>query len=391
MTTPSGTPTDLIGTLLAIDPGSPLARLRARRPEATRHTQGSYDALFAPAAPATSVTTTERFAAALRVARLHGDQVLAEHYTGQLLGAGGAGDADGVTKELVAAVEDVRPLRPATEPSAPDPLAVHGRLRAILAHTDLLVLRPAAAAPADLDALAEAGLDAAAIITVSQLIAYVSFQVRLLAGLALIRGDERPAPGPARGPLDAPRTGFTQEQLGWTPWLEPVAVEDVTDEQRAVLPGQRLQSPYFRLLALDPAVLGERTATDNGIFYTRGGLPRQERELAATVTSRVNGCVFCASVHSRFASQLSKRDEDVQRLLDDGVDTPLDDRWRAITDLSAALTTTPPTADRTHIAALRELGLDDLDILDATQAAAFFAWANRLMLTLGDPEPPAQP
>ncbi|GAA2328370.1 alkylhydroperoxidase domain protein [Streptomyces cuspidosporus] len=376
MTTRPATPTDLIDTLLGVEPGSPVARLRALRPEATRHTQGSYDALFPPAAPAGSVTPTERFAAALRVAELHGDQALAEHYTGQLLAAGGA------TKELVTAVKDLRPLPPATEP-LPD------RLRAVLAHADLLVLRPAAATPADLDALAKAGLGAAEIITVSQLIAYVSFQVRLLAGLALIRGDERPAPGPARGPLDAPRTGFTQEQLGWTPWLEPVAVEEVTDEQRAVLPGQRLQSPYFRLLALDPAVLGERTATDNGIFYTRGGLPRQERELAATVTSRVNGCVFCASVHSRFASQLSKRDQDVQRLLDEGVDTPLDGRWRAITDLAAALTTTPPTADRTHIAALRELGLEDLDILDAVQAAAFFAWANRLMLTLGDPEPPA--
>ncbi|KAK1177184.1 alkylhydroperoxidase domain protein [Streptomyces sp. NBS 14/10] len=384
MTTRSGTPTDLIDTLLGFEPGSPLARLRARRPEATGHTQGSYDALFAPAASATTVTTTERFAAALRVARLHGDQRLGEHYAGQLLAA------DGAAKELVTAVEDVRPLRPATEPPAPEPLPGQGRLRAILAHADLLVLRPAAATPADLDALAKAGLGAAEIVTVSQLIAYVSFQVRLLAGLALIRGDERPAPSPVRGPLDAPQTGFTQEQLGWTPWLEPVAVEDVTDEQRAVLPGQRLQSPYFRLLALDPAVLGERTATDNGIFYTRGGLPRQERELAATVTSRVNGCVFCASVHSRFASQLSKRDGDVQRLLDEGVDTPLDDRWRAITDLAAALTTTPPTADQSHVAALRALDLDDLDILDAVQAAAFFAWANRLMLTLGDPESPAQ-
>ncbi|MGY0055154.1 alkylhydroperoxidase domain protein [Streptomyces sp. LZ34] len=383
MTTRSGTPTDLINTLLGIEPGSPLAQLRARRPEATRHTQGSYDALFVPAAPATSVTTTERFAAALRVAQLHGDQVLGEHYTGQLLGVGGA------TKELVTAVKDVRSLPRATEPLDPEPFS--DRLRAILAHADLLVLRPAAATPAHLDALTKAGLDAAEIVTVSQLIAYVSFQVRLLAGLALIRGDERPAPGPARGPLDAPDTGFTQEQLGWTPWLEPVAVEDVTDEQRAVLPGQRLESPYFRLLALDPAVLGERTATDNGIFYTRGGLPRQERELAATVTSRVNGCVFCASVHSRFASQLSKRDEDVQRLLDEGVDTPLDDRWRAITDLAAALTTTPPTADHTHVAALRELDLDDLDILDAVQASAFFGWANRLMLTLGDPIPPTQP
>ena len=35
------------------------------------------------------------------------------------------------------------------------------------------------------------------------------------------------------------------------------------------------------------------------------GLPRPERELGAAVASRVNGCVFCASVHARFAEQLS--------------------------------------------------------------------------------------
>ena len=38
-----------------------------------------------------------------------------------------------------------------------------------------------------------------------------------------------------------------------------------------------------------------------------------------------------------------------------------------------------------HVARLRELDLSDLEILDVSQAAAFFSWANRLMLTLGGP------
>jgi uncharacterized peroxidase-related enzyme len=56
-----------------------------------------------------------------------------------------------------------------------------------------------------------------------------------------------------------------------------------------------------------------------------------------------------------------------------------------LTDLAASLTVTPPAATQAHIATLRGLGLDDLDILDAVQSAAFFAWANRLMLSLGEP------
>lgn len=140
----------------------------------------------------------------------------------------------------------------------------------------------------------------------------------------------------------------------------------------------------LRLLALNARALAARTALDNAIFFGQGGLPRAERELAATVTSRVNGCVFCASVHSARASELSGRRDDVQRLLGDGVGATLDVRWRAIVDLAAALSTTPVSADVAHVLRLRELGLRDEEILDVVQAAAFFAWANRLMLSLGE-------
>ncbi|GGS74987.1 alkyl hydroperoxide reductase AhpD [Planobispora rosea] len=181
--------------------------------------------------------------------------------------------------------------------------------------------------------------------------------------------------------------GFTGEQLGWTPWLEPLAVDELTDEHReALVDKARAASPYFRLLAHDPHVLHARTVTDNDIFYNAdGGLPRAERELAATAASRRNGCVFCASVHARFAAHHSKRPDDVQRLLDEGVGADQDDRWRAIVDASAALTATPGGLTPDHLSALRAAGLDDLAISDVIHAAAFFNWANRLMLSLGEP------
>jgi len=320
------------------------------------------------------VSRIERVATALRVAALHEEPAVIGHYTALLRGTPGG------SEQLLAGVL-----------AGPDAAGLPVRLQAILAHVDLLVIRPAAARPADLKALQAAGLSDAEIVTVSQLIAFTSFQVRVFVGLSLLRGDDRPAPAREIGPRDATASGFTQVQLGWAPWIEPFAAENATEEQRAVLPGQRLASPYFRLLALDPPVLGERTATDMGIFYTHGGLPRADRELSAAATSRVNGCIYCASVHSRLASQLSSRTEDVQRLLDEGVTVALDDRWRAITDLAAALAVTPPAATRAHLDRLRGLGLEDLEILDAIQASAFFGWANRLMLTLGEPVRPAEP
>ena len=104
----------------------------------------------------------------------------------------------------------------------------------------------------------------------------------------------------------------------------------------------RVKSPYFRLLARDPDALRARTLTDKDIFYNPdAGLPRAERELAAAATSRFNGCIYCASVHARLAATYSKREADVQRLLDDGVGADLGERWNAIVAASAALTATP--------------------------------------------------
>ncbi|MGP4098283.1 alkylhydroperoxidase domain protein [Nonomuraea sp. KM90] len=182
-------------------------------------------------------------------------------------------------------------------------------------------------------------------------------------------------------------TGFTQDQLGWQPWLAPLTPDELTDEHReALVDKARAASPYFRLLARDPDVLHARTQTDLDIFHNAdGGLPRAERELAATATSRRNGCVFCASVHARFAAHHAKRPADVQRLLDEGVDAAQEGTWRAVIDASVALAATPAELRPEHIAALRAAGLDDLAVSDAIHAAAFFNWANRLMLSLGEP------
>jgi len=188
-------------------------------------------------------------------------------------------------------------------------------------------------------------------------------------------------------------TAFTRAQLDWLPWLEPLAVEALTPRHMASLvDAARVKSPYFRLLARDPDALEARTRTDKDIFYNPdAGLPRAERELAAAATSRFNGCLYCASVHARHAATYSKREDDVQRLLDAGVTADLGERWNAIVAASVALTATPSAFGPEHVDRLRRAGLDDLAISDVIHAAAFFNWANRLMLSLGEPAATAAP
>jgi alkylhydroperoxidase domain protein len=180
---------------------------------------------------------------------------------------------------------------------------------------------------------------------------------------------------------------FTQALLDWLPWLEPPAVEALSERQMAgLVDTTRAKSAYFRLLARDPDALRSRTLADKDIFYNLdSGLPRAERELAAAATSRFNGCIYCASVHARFSATYSKREADVRRLLEGGIDADLGERWNAIVAASAALSTTPINFGSEHVERLRRAGLDDLAIADVIHASAFFNWANRLMLSLGEP------
>ena len=57
------------------------------------------------------------------------------------------------------------------------------RLAAALEHTHLLVFRPRDASAAALQALLDAGWSTTDIVTLSQLVAFLSFQIRVVAGL----------------------------------------------------------------------------------------------------------------------------------------------------------------------------------------------------------------
>lgn len=181
---------------------------------------------------------------------------------------------------------------------------------------------------------------------------------------------------------------FTLDPVEWRAWLDPITLADATPEQVAVLEESTptaKSSPYYLLLVQDVDVLRERSRLYNAIMYGPRGLPRADRELAAVAVSRVNGCVYCASVHIQRYIQLTKRSDVMQRLVEEGVETELPPRERAIVDFAVKLTRSPSALTATDLAPLRHLGLNDQEILDLTHVIAMFAWANRLMQTLGEP------
>ncbi|MEM5313101.1 peroxidase-related enzyme [Paraburkholderia sp. JHI869] len=182
--------------------------------------------------------------------------------------------------------------------------------------------------------------------------------------------------------------GFTNESLEWDAWLDVVDLDRATVEQIAVLEESHPKakvSDYYRFLVHQPEILRQRSAAFNAIMYAPGGLSRAERELSTTVVSRINGCVYCASVHAQRFEQLAKRNDVIRQVFADPRSAGTTQREEAIARFSAALTESPDDIDAGQLHALREAGLTDAEMLDLIHSIAIFAWANRLMLNLGEP------
>lgn len=371
---------DLVDRLARLAPGGATHALRHQRDKVAAATEGSYRALFDPALPGLSLA--ERLAVALYAARLTPSAELAAHYRAQLEQAG----ADGAT---VAAID-----RGQAHVS-------DARLRAMLQFTRKLIEKPVEGDRAALLALPAAGLSTPEVVTLAQLIAFLSYQVRLVAGLRALDGADAsetlsaaPAPTPgANRPGEAIRiNGFTNEVLDWKAWLDVVPLQAATAEQIAVLEESHPKakvSDYYLFLVHQPEILRQRSAAFNAIMYAPGGMARAERELASTVVSCINGCVYCASVHAQRFEQLAKRNDVIAQVFTDPRTAGTTAREVALARFSVALTERPDSIGAASLAELRNAGLSDAEILDGIHAIAIFAWANRLMLNLGEPVHPA--
>lgn len=217
---PSHTLPDVIDLLVGIEPGDHLDTIRRHRLQARTHAQESYRALFAPTAPAPgTVTLAERLAVAAFVAGLHQQPDAAAFYAAALVAQdAGAGLASAIAADVSrgAALGPYGhfPAGPLSRENTDGPAYTVGdaqravlgaRLSAGLAHAHLLTLHPRDASPEALQALLDAGWSATDIVILSQLVAFLSFQIRVVVGLRALAAHPAPAT-----PSSTPRTAEAQ-------------------------------------------------------------------------------------------------------------------------------------------------------------------------------------
>jgi uncharacterized peroxidase-related enzyme len=94
-------------------------------------------------------------------------------------------------------------------------------------------------------------------------------------------------------------------------------------------------------------------------------------------------------VHAQRFEQLAKRNDVIEQVFADPKTAGTTPRERAIVRYAVELTLAPEVIGRAPLDSLHEAGLTKAEILDLSHTIAIFAWANRLMLTLGEPVFPA--
>ncbi len=133
-------------------------------------TQGSYDLFFDPAIG--NLTIQERLLVAYYACVLSKAQDLGQHYYDALL----------QNKVDLALIEPVR----ANQLGQIQP----ERLKALLVFTEKLIEKPVEGDQAAIQALQAAGVSTPDIVTLAQLIAFLSYQLRLVAGLQAMKALE---------------------------------------------------------------------------------------------------------------------------------------------------------------------------------------------------------
>ncbi|MEJ7838455.1 MAG: hypothetical protein WKF81_06535 [Thermomicrobiales bacterium] len=162
---------DVVHAILGIDDSSVIARLRKKKPGQIDELQAYYRSIFEPeTVSADQFPVSLRALVALRVATHTRSSAVAAWY------------AD-LARESGAVEVDLQRASDLADEWSDD--TVTG---ASLRRTDKITLKPSSAQAEDIDALTSSGLTPGAILSLSQVIAFVSYQLRFVAVLRAVGG-----------------------------------------------------------------------------------------------------------------------------------------------------------------------------------------------------------
>jgi len=175
-------------------------------------------------------------------------------------------------------------------------------------------------------------------------------------------------------------------------WIATVAFEDATGKVRQLY--ERIKGPdnnvdnIMMAHSLRPHTMeGHMAIYKNVIHHPRNTLPKWLLEAVGVYVSLINKCDYCIEHHYAGMRRLLNDDErssEIRTALEaEDPEQAFSGRELAALRYAAALTRTPTDISPEDLDALREASLDDGEILEVNQVAAYFNYANRTVLGLG--------
>lgn len=119
------------------------------------------------------------------------------------------------------------------------------------------------------------------------------------------------------------------------------------------------------------------------IMFGKSPLRRVQREMIAVVVSKNNDCDYCQLHHAAAVQHYWKDQQKTDQLISDYTKVELSEVDMELCHYAKEMTVMPNHDNRASIERLKELGLDDRAILDATMVISYFNFVNRIVLGLG--------
>ncbi len=135
--------------------------------------------------------------------------------------------------------------------------------------------------------------------------------------------------------------------------------------------------------SLNPATVLSHMNLYKDIMFGQSPLKRYQREMISVVVSVANQCEYCIKHHKEALMHYWKSESRMEALIQQKDDPQLTAEDNSLCIYARELTLQPELSTKQKTDDLREAGLDDRAILDATLVISYFNFVNRMVLALG--------
>ncbi|MEM8664191.1 MAG: peroxidase-related enzyme [Pseudomonadota bacterium] len=174
-------------------------------------------------------------------------------------------------------------------------------------------------------------------------------------------------------------------------WIDTVPYQQATGRLKQLY--DRIKGPddnvdnIMMAHSLRPHTMdGHMTLYKYVLHHSANKVPKWFLEALGVLVSHLNGCAYCVEHHFTGMTRLlgdKARADAIRAALEAGDTAPFDARENAAIAYARALTKDPAGMSEPTLAAMREAGYSDGEILEINQVVAYFAYANRTVQGLG--------